>query len=338
MLGAGRIAQIHLRTLTTRLPDAEVAVLADPVAVAAESSARKFGIPRHVADPQEVLGDDSIDAVVICTPTNTHATLIEEAACAGKHIFCEKPIDLDIVRIDETLLAVREAGVKLQIGFNRRFDNNHRRVRKAITSGEVGDPQILHIISRDPEPAPLSYTRNSGGIFLDMTVHDFDLARYLIGTEIEEIYATGTINIVPELAELGDLDTTMLIMRFRNGVLGMIDNSRRATFGYDQRVEVFGSGGSAKTDNRYESAVTLSDGDSIRRDPPHYFFMERYTESFEREMEAFVRAVAQDTPVEVNGFDGRMPVVMGTAAFLSVERKRPVRLEEIENAFYNPLA
>ena len=338
MLGAGRIAQTHLKTLATRIPDADVEIIADPFGNVAAETAREFGIPRHTSDHRDVLEDESIDAVIICTTTNTHAPLMEEAARAGKHIFCEKPIDLDVARIDQALAAVKDAGVRLQVGFNRRFDPNHRRVRQAIEAGEIGDPHILHVISRDPYPAPMSYTRNSGGIFVDMTVHDFDLARYLIGSEIEEIYATGTINIVPELAELGDLDTTLLIMRFQNGVLGMIDNSRKAVFGYDQRVEVFGSGGSAKTDNRYDNAVTISDGASIRRDTPYEFFMERYTESFAREMESFVRALTEGTPIEVDGFDGRMPVVMGVAAFLSHERGRPVRMEEIENAFYNPLA
>ncbi len=338
MLGAGRIAQTHLNTLATRIPDAGVEIIADPFGNVAAETAQEFGIPRHTSDHRDVLEDETIDAVIICTTTNTHAPLMEESARAGKHIFCEKPIDLDVARIDQALAAVKDAGVMLQVGFNRRFDPNHRRVRQAIERGEIGDPHILHIISRDPYPAPMSYTRNSGGIFVDMTVHDFDLARYLIGSEIEEIYATGTINIVPELAELGDLDTTLLIMRFQNGVLGMIDNSRKAVFGYDQRVEVFGSGGSAKTDNRYANAVTISDGASIRRDPPFEFFMERYTESFAREMESFVRALSEGTPIEVDGFDGRMPVVMGVAAFLSHERGRPVRMEEIENAFYNPLA
>lgn len=338
MLGAGRIAQTHLKTLATRIPDAGVEIIADPFGDVAGKAAKEYGIPRHSTDHRDVLEDESIDAVIICTTTNTHAPLMEEAARAGKHIFCEKPIDLDVARIDQALTAVKDAGVRLQVGFNRRFDPNHRRVRQAIEGGEIGDPHILHIISRDPYPAPMSYTRNSGGIFVDMTVHDFDLARYLIGSEIEEIYATGTINIVPELADLGDLDTTLLIMRFQNGVLGMIDNSRKAVFGYDQRVEVFGSGGSAKTDNRYDNAVTISDGASIRRDPPYEFFMERYTESFAREMESFVRALTEGTPIEVDGFDGRMPVVMGLAAFLSHERGRPVHMEEIENAFYNPLA
>ncbi|MCY3947458.1 MAG: inositol 2-dehydrogenase [Anaerolineaceae bacterium] len=338
VLGAGRIAQTHLKTLATRIPDAGVEIIADPFGNVAAETAENFDIPRHTTDHRDLLEDESIDAVIICTTTNTHAPLMEEAARAGKHIFCEKPIDLDVARIDQALAAVKDAGVMLQVGFNRRFDPNHRRVRHAIEAGEIGDPHILHIISRDPYPAPMSYTRNSGGIFVDMTVHDFDLARYLIGSEIEEIYATGTINIVPELAELGDLDTTLLIMRFQNGVLGMIDNSRKAVFGYDQRVEVFGSGGSAKTDNRYDNAVTISDGASIRRDPPFEFFMERYTESFAREMESFVRALTEGTPIEVDGFDGRMPVVMGLAAFLSHERGRPVRMEEIENAFYNPLA
>lgn len=338
MLGAGRIAQTHLKTLATRIPDAGVEIIADPFGNVAAETAQEFGIPRYTSDHRDVLEDETIDAVIICTTTNTHAPLMEESARAGKHIFCEKPIDLDVARIDQALAAVKDAGVMLQVGFNRRFDPNHRRVRQAIERGEIGDPHILHIISRDPYPAPMSYTRNSGGIFVDMTVHDFDLARYLIGSEIEEIYATGTINIVPELAELGDLDTTLLIMRFQNGVLGMIDNSRKAVFGYDQRVEVFGSGGSAKTDNRYANAVTISDGASIRRDPPFEFFMERYTESFAREMESFVRALSEGTPIEVDGFDGRMPVVMGVAAFLSHERGRPVRMEEIENAFYNPLA
>jgi myo-inositol 2-dehydrogenase/D-chiro-inositol 1-dehydrogenase len=217
----------------------------------------------------------------------------------------------------------------LQIGFNRRFDPNHVRVRQAVENGEIGTPHLLHIISRDPAPPPIEYIRVSGGIFLDMTIHDFDMARFVIGAEVEEIYTAAGVMVDPAIGEAGDVDTAMITLKFENGVIGVIDNSRQAVYGYDQRLEVFGSKGAASTGNWYANAVTVSDAQNVRRDLPLNFFMDRYTESYVAEMRAFVDAVQNDKPVPVGGIEGRIPVVMGLAARKSYAENRPVRLDEI---------
>jgi myo-inositol 2-dehydrogenase/D-chiro-inositol 1-dehydrogenase len=255
--------------------------------------------------------------------------MIEAAAQAGKHIFCEKPIALSLPAIDRSLAAVAQAGVKLQIGFNRRFDANYRRVRQAIEQGEIGEVALLHIISRDPAPPPISYIRVSGGIFLDMTIHDFDMARFLAGSEVEEVYASGAVRVDPAIGAAGDLDTVLVVLKFANGAIGTIDNSRRAAYGYDQRVEVLGSTGAISTNNNYPNTAVLSDAQSVRRDLPLHFFLERYTESFVTELKVFVDAVLRDLPVLVTGADARAPVVMGLAARRSYDEHRPVRLSEI---------
>jgi myo-inositol 2-dehydrogenase/D-chiro-inositol 1-dehydrogenase len=224
---------------------------------------------------------------------------------------------------------VEQAGVKLQIGFNRRFDANFGRVRQAVVSGEIGTPRLMHIISRDPAPPPISYVRVSGGMFLDMTIHDFDMARFLIGDEVEEIYTAGAVMVDPEIGAAGDLDTALIVMRFRNGVIATIDNSRQAAYGYDQRVEILGSAGKIETANCYPNQAVLSTGKEVRRDLPMNFFMDRYTESFAAELRAFVEAVRANRPTPVTGIDGRIPVVMGLAARKSYDEHRPVRLEEI---------
>ncbi|MBZ0300500.1 MAG: inositol 2-dehydrogenase, partial [Anaerolineae bacterium] len=213
-------------------------------------------------------------------------------------------------------------------GFNRRFDPNHARVKQAVENGEIGTPHLLHIISRDPAPPPLAYVRVSGGMFLDMTIHDFDMARFLIG-EVEEVYAAAGVMVDPAIGEAGDVDTAMITLKFSNGVIGVIDNSRQAVYGYDQRVEVFGSKGSASTGNWYPNAVTISDAGTVHRDLPLNFFMDRYTESYVAEMKAFIDAVVNDRPSPVGGSEGRVPVVMGMAARKSFAENRPVRLDEI---------
>jgi myo-inositol 2-dehydrogenase/D-chiro-inositol 1-dehydrogenase len=299
----------------------------DPAAV--QELADKYCIPQATADDAEVLANPDIQAVFICSPTNTHAELVEEAARAGKHIFCEKPIALDLGQIDRTLAVVEQAGVKLQVGFNRRFDANFARVRQAIERGEIGQPALLHIISRDPGPPPISYVKVSGGMFLDMTIHDFDMARYLIGSEVEEVYTQAAVTVDPAIGEAGDVDTAVIMLKFANGVIGTIDNCRRAAYGYDQRVEVLGSKGSIATSNNYPNAAVVSDGGSVRRDLPLNFFMDRYTESFATEVIAFVHAVLHDRPVPVTGRDARVPVVMGLAAGKSHREGRPVKLSEI---------
>jgi len=329
VVGAGRIGQLHARHLAYRVPGADVIAISDIYLAAAEKSAAELGISTVAADYRKILEMPEIDAVVICTSTDTHAQIIEDAAKAGKHVFCEKPIDFDLKRIDQALSAVDEAGVKLQIGFNRRFDPNFRRVRELVVAGEVGEPHILRITSRDPAPPPIEYVKVSGGIFLDMTIHDFDMARFLVGSEVEEVYATGGVMVDPAIGEAGDIDTAVITLRFTNGVIGTIDNSRQAVYGYDQRVEVFGSGGVVSADNAYPNTAIVSNAHRVSRDLPLNFFMDRYIQSYIAELDAFIECIQNDSVPEVTGEDGRVPVVMGYAAQKSYQEQRPVRLSEI---------
>jgi len=332
IIGAGRIGRLHAEHLAYRIPQANVLVVCDIILEAAQKCAAECGIPTAAQDHQAIMEDPDIEAVIICSSTDTHAQMIEEAAVAGKHIFCEKPIALDLARIDQALEAVEKAGVKLQVGFNRRFDANHSRVRQAVEQDEIGEPHLLHIISRDPAPPPIEYVRVSGGIFLDMTIHDFDMARFLIGSEVEEIYAVGGVMVDPAIGEAGDVDTTVITLCFENGVIGTIDNSRQAVYGYDQRVEVFGSKGSISTGNNYPNTATIRGAQNIHRDLPLNFFVERYVDSYIAEMRAFLACIQQDTTPLVTGQDGRVPVVMGYAALKSYEENRPVKLSEISPA------
>jgi myo-inositol 2-dehydrogenase/D-chiro-inositol 1-dehydrogenase len=329
LVGAGRIGRVHAQTLAQRVPGARLLAITDMNTHAAQNVADEFGIPHVATDFAALLADDRIQAVAICSATDTHAPFITQAAQAGKHIFCEKPIAADLGTIDAALAAVDAAGVKLMIGFNRRFDANHARIRQAITQGEIGTPHLLHIISRDPSPPPIAYVRVSGGLFFDMTIHDFDMARFLLG-EVEEIYATGGVMVDPAIGAAGDIDTALITLKFANGALGSIDNSRQAVYGYDQRVEVFGSAGSASSGNLYADAVTISTGETVRRGLPLNFFMERYTPSYVAELAAFVRCLHEDTPPPVSGADGRAPVVMAMAALRSLRENRPVRLAAVE--------
>ncbi len=329
VIGAGRIGRLHAENLMVRIPEANLIAVSDVLVEAAETVAAGLGVPAAYQDHRRILEDRAIDAVLICSSTDTHAQLIEEAAGAGKQIFCEKPIALDLGQIDRALAAVDRAGVKLQIGFNRRFDPNFARVREVVAAGQIGEPHLLRITSRDPAPPPLAYVRVSGGIFLDMTIHDFDMARFLMGSEVEEIYAAGGVMVDPEIGQAGDIDTTIITLHFANGALGTIDNSRQAVYGYDQRVEVFGSGGCVTADNNYPNTATISDARRVHRDLPLNFFMERYVESYVAEMKAFVACVVNDTPPPVTGLDGRIPVVMGYAAKRSLAEGRPVSLDEI---------
>ncbi len=329
IIGAGRIGKVHAETLAFRLPQATPAVITDMNPAAARETAARCGIPRVAASAAEVFADPSIDAVLVCSSTDTHCEMIVEAAAAGKHIFCEKPLDHTLARIDRALAAVERAGVKLQVGFNRRFDANFARVRRAVASGEIGTPHLMHIVSRDPAPPPVAYVKVSGGMFLDMTIHDFDMARFLTGDEVEEVYTSAAVRVDPEIGAAGDVDTAVIVLRFRNGVIGTIDNSRKAVYGYDQRAEVFGSGGAIATSNVHPNWAVISTGESVRRDLPLNFFMDRYTESFAAEMRAFVDAIVEDRPVAVNGHDGRVPVAMALAARKSYDEGRPVKVSEI---------
>jgi myo-inositol 2-dehydrogenase / D-chiro-inositol 1-dehydrogenase len=329
IIGAGRIGKVHARTISLHPTSAALVAVTDPNRAAAEEVARLYGIPSVVQDAREIFANREIDAVLICSSTNTHAEFIIQAAKAGKHIFCEKPIDYDLSRIDSALEAVRRSGVKLQVGFNRRFDANFARVRKAIETGEIGTPRLLHIVSRDPAPPPISYIKVSGGMFFDMTIHDFDMARFLIHDEVDEVYAAAGVMVDPEIGKAGDVDTAVITLRFRNGVIGTIDNSREAVYGYDQRVEVLGSKGAIATGNNYPNQAIVSTAKEIRRDLPLNFFMERYADSFAEELRAFLECVAEDKPTPVTGEDARYPVLMGLAALRSYEQGRPVKIEEV---------
>jgi len=327
LIGVGRIGKVHGEHLSYRIPRARLAGISDVNLAEAQAVAAKLNVDCVDADHHALLDNPDIDAVVICSPTDLHATMIEAAAAAGKHIFCEKPIARTLKEIDKALDAVAKAGVKLQIGFNRRFDANFARVRHAIASGEIGEPHLLHIISRDPGPPPIEYVKVSGGIFLDMTIHDFDMARFLIGEEVEEVYAAGAVRVDPAIGAADDLDTALVTLKFKGGALCVIDNSRRAVYGYDQRVEVLGSAGGATVGNNHPNTAVISDAATVHRDLPLNFFMDRYLESFRTEMKAFVDAVLDNTPVPVNGVDGRAAVALGIAARRSYEENRPVRLD-----------
>lgn len=329
LIGAGRIGRVHAQNIQQRIPDARIILVADPNEEAARRCADDFNAKFAVADYHTVLQSPAVEAVIICSATHSHAQIIAEAAAAGKHIFCEKPIDHTLAAIDSALEAVAIAGVKLQVGFNRRFDANYARVRTAVATGEIGQPHLMHIISRDPGPPPAEYIKVSGGMFLDMTIHDFDMARFLMGNEVVEVYAAADVLVDPQIGALGDIDTALITLKFVGGALGVIDNSRQAVYGYDQRVEILGSAGSISTANIYPNAATIATAERIQRDLPLNFFMDRYTESYLVEMRAFVDAVRTDTPVLVSGADGRVPVVMAIAARTSYLENRPVKLSEI---------
>lgn len=337
VIGAGRIGQVHCAALS-RLRHAAVAVIADYIFKAARAAADQYGIERAVQDWREVVRDPSVHAVVICSPSDTHHDIIIAAARAGKHVFCEKPIDYELGRIDEALAAVERAGVKFQLGFQRRFDANFQRVRRAVSSGEIGRPYTLHIVSRDPAPPPIGYLKQSGGLFFDMMSHDFDMARFAMGSEIVEVSSAAGANLVdPAIGrDADDIDTAIVSVRFANGAVGTIECCRQAAYGYDQRIEVHGSAGSVSTANDYPNAATLADGNAVRRDLPLNFFMDRYRAAYAAEMEAFVSAIGggggsgEGTgAVPVGGTDGRVSVVLAYAARLSMKERRAVRVTEV---------
>jgi myo-inositol 2-dehydrogenase / D-chiro-inositol 1-dehydrogenase len=329
VIGAGRIGKLHADNLVNRVAGARILAIADVVAEAANDAAAKLNIPLATADYREILANPDIQAVAICSATDTHSQIIIEAAQSGKHIFCEKPIDYDLSRIDAALQAVDKAGVALQIGFNRRFDPNFNRVHDLVQSGAVGDPHVLRITSRDPAPPPIAYVKVSGGLFLDMAIHDFDMARFLIGSPVTEVYAVGAVLVDPAIGEAGDVDTAIITLKFENGAVGVIDNSRQAVYGYDQRVEVFGSKGAASAENNTPSRTTLSDTSGVHTPLPLHFFLERYNDSYIIEMQAFVNAIEKGQPTPVSGLDGRAPVVIGLAATRSLHENRPVKISEI---------
>jgi myo-inositol 2-dehydrogenase/D-chiro-inositol 1-dehydrogenase len=322
------MGSVHTRNLARHIPEANLVAVCDIRREVAQAVADELGIRRVVRDYHELLADRDIEAILIATSTDTHAFIMKDVAATGKHIFCEKPLALDLASIDDALAAVDKAGVKLQVGFNRRFDKSFQRVHEIVASGEIGRPCILRITNRDPVPPSAEYARVSGGMFLDMTIHDFDMARYQVG-EIEQVYALGHVLVAPQLTEANDVDTDVVTLRFANGALGVIDNSRQAVYGYDQRLEVFCSGGTAMAGNETENTVVKGGEDGFHSARPPYFFMERYADCYVAEVRTFLECVRDDKTPPITGHDGRMAVVLGYAAGKSLRENRPVKLSEI---------
>lgn len=332
VIGAGRIGKIHIENLLYRIPNINLKYVADTqIDEKMKKWAEEMGVPNLIYDPNEIINDEEINVVIICSPTDTHIKFIQEAAKAKKDIFCEKPIDTDINRINDTLKIVKRNGVKLMLGFNRRFDRNFKRIHELIRSGEIGTPQIVKITSRDPTLPPIDYIKVSGGIFFDMSIHDWDMARFQCNGEVEEVYAAGAVLIDPKIGEAGDIDTAATILKFKNGALGIIDNTRQAVYGYDQRVEVFGSNGCLIADNEAINTVRIYNADCTTLDKIPSFFIERYKDSYYAEVKYFFECIAKNEEPKPNGEDGLINVIIALAAQKSFEENRPIKISEIKS-------
>lgn len=327
IIGAGRIGRMHVENIVSNFRSVEVKAVADIFADKLVDWARELDIKHVYKDYRKILKDPEIKALLIFSSTDTHAQIIIESAEAGKDIFCEKPIDFDLNKIHQALDAVEKAGVKFQVGFNRRFDHNFKKVRDMIQEGKIGDVHIVKITSRDPEPPPIEYVKSSGGLFFDMMIHDFDMARYLTNSEVTEVYASAAVLVDPAIGEAGDVDTAIVTLKFANGALGVIDNSRKAVYGYDQRVEVFGSKGCITVSNDVPTTAVLSCVEGVISDKPKYFFPERYKDAYIEELKAFFDCIINDTEPPVTGRDGLEPILIGMAANKSLAESRPVKIE-----------
>ncbi|MBN9436189.1 inositol 2-dehydrogenase [Bosea sp. (in: a-proteobacteria)] len=321
LLGAGRIGRIHGLNVAAR-GDATLVALADAAQDAAASLAAASGA--KVASAEAILSDSSIDAVLICTPTDTHADLIEAAVSAGKAVFCEKPVDLDAARIRRCLDVVAKSGKPLMIGFNRRFDPNFAALEKRLRMGEAGAIEIVSVISRDPSPPPVDYVKRSGGLFRDMMIHDFDMARFLLAEEPVEVFALGSALVDPAIGAAGDVDTAAVLMRTASGRIAQISNSRRASYGYDQRIEVHGSQGMLRAGNIHETTVEIATGAGFRADPVQNFFLERYTGAYRAELDAFIATVRDRRQPSPSGQDGLKAQILADAATESRRTGKPV--------------
>jgi myo-inositol 2-dehydrogenase / D-chiro-inositol 1-dehydrogenase len=325
LLGAGRIGQIHGANVA-RHSRARLGTVMDVSPERAAALARSLGA-EVATDAEMAVADPAVRGVLICTSTDTHVELIELAARYGKPVFCEKPIDLDLAKVDRCLEAVRRAGVPLFIGFNRRFDPSFRALRDALARGEAGRVELLRITSRDPAPPPPEYVRVSGGLFRDMMIHDLDMARFLLPEPPVEVYAAGACLVDPAIGAAGDVDTAVVVLRAASGVLCTIDNSRRAAYGYDQRIEAFGSLGMIAAGNVTPTTVTRATAAGVVTDPPLHFFLERYAEAYRAELDHFVEVIEGRTAPGVTGDDGRAALVLADAAARSLAEGRPVRVE-----------
>lgn len=332
IIGAGRIGKVHLESISYHVKNATVTAMADPfMNEETEKLIRSYGVSKVTKDYKDILNDKDIDAVLVCSSTDTHAAISIEAINAGKHVFCEKPVDHSIEKIQAVADALKEhPDIKFQVGFNRRFDHNFAAIRKAYDDGKIGEAHILKITSRDPEPPNPAYIKVSGGIFLDMTIHDFDMACFLTDSDVEELYVNSAVLVDTAIGEQGDVDTAIITMKMANGALAVIDNSRKAAYGYDQRAELFGSKGMVATSNDTVSSAVISNADGVTGEKPLFFFLERYMGSFSEEMRQFTEAVINDTEVPVGIHAGLQSVKIGLAARKSVDEHRPVKISEIQ--------
>lgn len=324
LLGAGRIGQIHGRNIAAS-PDATLVALADVDTAAARKLAKTTGA--EVRDAKAIIAAGDIDALLIGTPTDTHADLIEAGAKAGKAVFCEKPVDLASRRVERCLKVVEAAGIPLMIGFNRRFDPNFAALKARVAKGAIGKVEIVTVFSRDPGPPPISYVERSGGLYRDMMIHDFDIARFLLAEEPVEVTAYGSSLVDPAIGKAGDVDTAVVIMRTASGKLAQISNSRRAAYGYDQRIEVHGSEGMARADNILETTVEIAGKSGFAKDPAQNFFLQRYANAYRLELAAFIAAVAKGRPPSPSGRDGLQAQRLADAATKSRETGKPVAVK-----------
>jgi len=331
IIGAGRIGRVHMEGVTTGVKNATVVAIADPfMNDDIKKWAAEYGVKTCYSDYHNILDDPNIDAVMICSSTDTHADIAIEAIRAHKHVFCEKPISQDLSKIKAVMEELKKSDVKFQVGFNRRFDHNFQAIRDAVEAGKIGDVHLIRVTARDPEAPSIDYVKSSGGMFLDMTIHDFDMVCFLSGCKVKEVYAAGAALVNPDIAKVGDIDTAVITLKMENGSIGVIDNSRQAVYGYDQRAEVFGSKGQINVANDTPSTAVLSTADGVIGDKPLYFFLERYMASFTKEVAEFTKAIENNTKVPVDVEEGLQPILIAIAAKKSLDENRPVKISEIE--------
>ncbi len=334
IIGAGRIGKVHCESIMRYVKDATVKAIADPfLNEDTKNWAKNLGVKEFYKDYKEILADKDITAVLICSSTDTHSPISIEALKAGKHVFCEKPVDHDVDKILAVKKAVEESGLKYQVGFNRRFDHNFMGARNAVANGKIGELNILKITSRDPAAPPVAYIKVSGGIFLDMTIHDFDMVRYMSGSEVDEVFAYGTVLVDKAIGEAGDIDTAIITMKLKNGALAVIDNCRRASYGYDQRVEAFGSLGQVAIANDTDSSAVISDENGVHAEKPLLFFLERYMQAYVNEISAFVASITDNKPIAVDIECGLQSVLIGLAAKKSLLTGMPVKMADIAKEY-----
>ena len=328
IIGLGRIGKIHLGNLQA-IDEVEIVGICDPTDEAKVFS-NKAGLTFYQKDFTDVAGEVQADAIVICSPTDTHANYVSIAAKKGIDVFCEKPLDLSLEKVKQVLKTVNESKIKLMLGFNRRFDSEFQSVKEKIVKGHIGDIHTIKITSRDPSPPPINYIKSSGGMFLDMTIHDFDMIRYLTNKKIVEVYAKGDVLVNPEIATAGDIDTAIINLTFEDGSMAVIDNCRKAVYGYDQRVEVFGSKGMVQSKNKFDKYTLTYSENGVTSALPQHFFLERYADAYKKEINHFIDCIRHKKTPDVSGFDGLMSLVLGLCAKESLNCNKPVLVSEID--------